>query len=378
MLCFYRILEKKLIFVKTPFVKKINRTDRQKVKDFFSSSSTPISFQKLSHLLGYEPYRFSALLKKDIPIDFRLLLAIYTVSGISPKQMGIENISFDLSHNPRILEVDEEPPIFHSYTNRVDDRENYPKVYLDSLRSNLKKSNRSIYVYDYFMNNPYHFSDRDRNRYFNGYRKYFEEIESLAEKKEYRYTRLIALPPHIDVLMPHSDLSKCPYDVKAMFLFFVETYEHLIRSFEKFGDRFKLYITDKRSRAYSVMIIDDTYLVSEYFRGKIGGKNHDKFINVPDLYFLEKAVNNNVTSRLLQTYKGEFKSVSRQEVSPLRLKTITEMAIKALDDILDKVSKSEIDDYEKLNLRESLVFKKNKMLEKLKAIVELTRKLHAN
>ena len=129
--------------------------------------------------------------------------------SISIEQIEGNRIDIDTSANPNFLGIGEERPIFNSYSNwsnlKNELSTDYTHEYLQSLINKLSSANKSILVYDYFMNNPRKVNLDDRKKFFNGYDDYFVALENLSNRKDFNYTRILSLPLHSDKILDKVD-----------------------------------------------------------------------------------------------------------------------------------------------------------------------------
>lgn len=350
---------------------------KEAIKNYFSSENSPVSLSELAKLLGYTPSKFNEWLKKSADkIDVKYLLAIYCTTGCHPRlynitsDMLMKNQSLEVFDNLdyRLKELLQEQSFFINFSQYRNAPESYSELYFSELKNRIRNAKHSLYVYDYFVNNQMLFSEHDKDKYFKGYEKYFSQIVDKAKDK-LSYERIIGIPVNINDLMDFEDLGITnPYE-KCSLLFSDEFFNHLTESYQNFGDKFTLSIALIPSRMFSVMIVDKTYLASEYYRVK-EGKNQ-KIIMVPDIIFIDVAKKESNHEILLKTYLDEFRKLKKKEVSPKRLYGWTLQILGALQSGIEKY-KDVFDDngIEKSELYTNL---HNKFTERKKTLRRLIR-----
>jgi len=353
---------------------------KEAIKEYFSSIDSPVTLSELAKLLGYTPSKFNEWLKKPSEkIDLKYLLSIYCVTGVHPSAYGITNDLlmgnqrldvFD-SLDTRFKKLAEGQSFFISF-NQFKEKsapENYSERYFSELKSRIKETKHSIYVYDYFVNNQLLFSDRDKEKYFKGYEKYFNQItERAKEEPQLKYNRLIGVPLNINDLMDFEDIGIEKAFKKCFLLFSEEFFDHLIDSFQSFGERFSLYMSEFPSRLFSVMILDKSYLASEYYR--IKEAKNQKFIMVPDIIFIDFARPNSDHGILLQTYLSEFSNIKKTKISPRRIYGWVSQILPHIENGKAKYKESLIDaNIEKYELYEKLQIKLLERKRKLQKLI---------
>ena len=312
-------------------------SEREKILSFFITDKAQIPIKTLAEALGYEVFRFNAYLRKGGDADLKLLYGIYAISGVAPATMGIDRI-LDVSNNPNILNPGEEPPTYLSFSQWKKDRiaTEFSVYYFESIISKLKEAKNEVIVYDYFLNNPFDLTERDITRYFDGYENYYKTVEALHKNKNFIYTRIIALPLHLQSILTHLNLDPKDYLIASIFLLFKESFDHIIRSYQLFGDRFKLYITDRPSRSYSIMIQDEEYVYSEYYRIKQSRK-----ILVPDILYIDKAIKGNSYEGKLKLYKEEFLSLNKDRISETQFRLMHEKGLEIVESGIRDLGKAD-------------------------------------
>lgn len=293
--------------------------NRHLIRDFFSDSNkSSVDIPTLARLLGMKTFRFREWFDKSDRVDTKLLLAIYATTGVTPEEMGIEgDFKIDISHNPRMLDADQTTPkllSFYHHHSEGGKKSNYSQLYYEELKEVIDSASKMIKIYDYAVNYPPLVTDYDRRKYFDGVDKYFKALEmAVAENQSLQLQRIFALPLHWKTILPASAIHNLPVLCRTLCMLSDQKFAHLLRCYKSCGDRFTFAITDKPSRAYSVMLIDKSYVIQEYYRIKYDGR-----FAIPDLLFIDECRGENEYIRLHTMFTNEMAKVGNNKTVSYR------------------------------------------------------------
>jgi len=299
-----------------------------------------------------ENKKFNEWIAKGGKIDLKVLLAIFAITGVKASTIGItdemlmgrQTLDVFNELDERLGLIQEEQSEFISYGQfrRTDRYPSFSEYYFEKLKLKIEVSSDRIFVYDYLVNSWQLLSDKDKLNYYKGYDKYFETIITKGKEKDKNifYRRIVALPIGLDGLYDFEEIDLTDDLHKGVFLFSNEFFSHLLKSFEHFGDRFMLTISNSPSRLFSVMILDKKYIASEYYRIKRKGDNG--YIMIPNMMFIDTVQNENQFTVLMNTYENEFLGISQERIRLRELLGIINTIIHKITSYLNSLTSQDV------------------------------------
>jgi len=238
--------------------------------------------------------------------------------------------------------------------NKKDDYR-FNKIFADQYFEKLKKytsiATESVMVLDYLSHNKHNKIKLNKGKKVihlsEEYDDYYYLLEQVVKDQDIIYTRILQLP--ID---PQKSTFKDNYEklnTKVLDLIFPQTFQHIKRM--RSYPNFKLYIINPPIRLYSIMNIDNKYLLSEYDRYNKEGEAQ------PDILFIDKIGKegqNEKIKRLISTYETQIHSVLEKK--------------KPID--IDKLVKQADKEYTKLKKTDKLSDKKKSRMDRLENLLK--------
>ena len=274
--------------------------DRQKIRRYLENNNL---LKKYAKFLDKELFRLNAFLNGDAKLHNKDLAAFYAFTGVHPKTIGI-NRDMDFFSSNGFNNFD-----FLSFSDWVNNHkkaEDFIHEYFQSIINKVEETQEKIFIFDYMIDNTEIFPGAPKKQFFKGYQSYYNAIENQVQRKGVAYERVLGLPNHSNSLdskldLDDSDDEQIKSIKKAIALTFNKTFEHLCKLFK--SNHINLYILPTSPRNHSIMIIDQNYILTEYFRVRRNGKS------VPDLLFINHVDVNqsNHAERLRSVYSHEFK-----------------------------------------------------------------------
>ena len=183
------------------------------------------------------------------------------------------------------------------------------KNYFDTLINHIKQAQESYTVVDYFHKHKGIDLKYNKRKYKHRDKEYYGIIEDKLASGNLQYSRISQLPYRYDkvVIDEKDERGKVSFEnsvYEFVKLLFSGTFKHICRCFQKYPDKFNLYLLHKPLRLFNLYIIDDKFVISEYDRYNYGG------LPVPDMLFVngtEQASNNDRVKRLISHHKNNLK-----------------------------------------------------------------------
>jgi len=182
------------------------------------------------------------------------------------------------------------------------DEEEFINRYISGVRKFILQGRRSITVYEYLGKGRQFNYGAALSYYEEAHKDVFDLIEKqIKDNPDLKYTRFLALP-FSDIQQSEFQEHKESFTIQAVTECSLEVYKHLCRCFKNLENQVDLYIVWRPTRLYHYGIIDDIWVVSEYYRYR----RHGDF--VPDLLFVQEAIDekDNPLCDLLRTYHDEI------------------------------------------------------------------------
>ncbi len=201
---------------------------------------------------------------------------------------------------------------------RADDKiynETFLGKYFSKLQEYAGRSRKDLLILDYLAHHR-GFNAIESKELTRSYAQYFRLIEKQVMKKNLSYTRIMQLP-----LGEPGDLPRQELVNKCVELMFLETLEHVKRLLES-DCNFRLYILGAPLRPYSYVIVDSTYLLSEYDRYNKAG------LSLPDHIIVNKADSGNFehdrsVRHLIDHHMSQIDAIlARKDLEPITLEEL--------------------------------------------------------
>lgn len=202
--------------------------------------------------------------------------------------------------------------------------------YFKTINKYTSKSKESILVMDYLAHNKHNKIKINKGKEIlpvgEEYEKYYLSLEKLVRNNNINYTRILQLPFPSKKQDFSNDQAKLM--TNALDLIFPQTFQHIKRLSDY--PNFSLFILNPPIRLYSIMLIDNQYILSEYDRYDKQGEAR------PDILFVDMIGKNKQNGKikiLIDTYIEQInKVISKKEAINI------EDFVKRVDDEYDKLT----------------------------------------
>lgn len=218
----------------------------------------------------------------------------------------------------------------------------FVKKYVSSMERYIKSTQNRIWVYDYLGigQGKVNTSKTSISHYNKAHAEIFGLIEEqMANQQEMNYLRILVLP--ISEQEGRSDNRTTEEKTRdAILACSLETYTHICRCLANYPQRTKFYVTWHPTRMYHYGLIDENYIVSEYYRYTSGGEF------IPNLLFVENATHEHgeKSKELLGIYEAELTDLkgSTDRTIEINKKLVLKATNRALLQIKGNLSNLEI------------------------------------
>jgi len=189
----------------------------------------------------------------------------------------------------------------------ISEKIEFIRSYTDLVKNYVCRSKKSICVYEYLGKGNIKIPGNYLKTYGKAHTKIFRHIEDrIKENKHIKYARLLALPisdcneqwneKSFEKIAPHI-LKQCS----------VPVFEHICICLKKFSsEQVKFYIVNKPTRPYHYGIIDDKFILTEYYKYSKDGHFF------PDLLFIEEVYGDSTSSALKTHYQDEISNLMQE------------------------------------------------------------------
>jgi len=205
-------------------------------------------------------------------------------------------------YSPKLSSLKEFVPLNYAGKTKRDEQE-FIKRYIGGVEKYIKSATLNLTIYEYLGKGRMFGVGSALTYYEEVHKEVFRQIEKqLTDNPKMEYTRFLALPFSATVLK-EATANKEKYTIDAFQACSIEVFKHICRSYKLDNqNRVNFYIVWRPTRLYHYGIIDDTYIVSEYYRYRRRGDF------VPDLLFVQDVSNEeyNPLGDLWRTYKDEI------------------------------------------------------------------------
>ena len=204
-------------------------------------------------------------------------------------------------HSPKFSYLEDFIPLNYAGKTKRDELD-FINRYVKGLEKYLREGRINFTIYEY-LGKGRQFSKGSALTYYEEAHKHIFRIleEQLTNHSTMTYVRFLALPFSASNL-DQAKVNKKKYAYTALQECSVEAFKHFCRCFKNFDTQIKFYIVWRPTRLYHYAIIDDTYIISEYYRYRRDGDF------VPDLLFIVNVTDekDNQLVDLLKIYKDEI------------------------------------------------------------------------
>ncbi|MEM6966784.1 MAG: hypothetical protein AAF573_18615 [Bacteroidota bacterium] len=250
-----------------------------------------------AELLGMNKKDLIEFLKYPSRLKKKDFAALYGLLGVLPTDLGIDDVHLDISKN-KSLEPQNKFFCFSIWKRDNLAEEEFIEKYFDAIITTLKKAEKKILINDFLINTSNMLSGKLKKKFFKGYENYYRALE--AQTKNLKYQRVISLPIELSKTTLGTENNRIKLLEKLISILFKSTFKHIITSFE--NAQFELYALPIPKRNFSFLLIDDQYVLSEYYRIRREG------LAVPDMLFIEKVdkERKNIPEKLHYVYNREL------------------------------------------------------------------------
>lgn len=289
----------------------------------------------LTHSAAYKIPKREKLSHSQILLSCFLLKISPKIFGLPENLMVLEGTPISKNMLPKLQFISAKHHHGKSDTEFIEEN------YFGAIKRCMpKETTKYVKVFDCFATNK---KNSPNEVYHEAHKNYFKHIETiLAEKKDFKYQRIMAMP----INLPEKDLEKDLAQLIVLYAF-PETLYHAYFVLTKYKEKCKIVVTRFPSRSYSYMVIDGGYnqhFIAEHdflfaSGNSIMSKSDTVFIDTTDV----NSVNDPIKD-VIKTYEKEFDDQTTKcvgsaciELTALQIKIAIETLIKQLENEKQKL-----------------------------------------
>ena len=305
---------------------KMNKDDRDKlikeIVEYFTYPKTSDLKTSLSNNKQFDSEKWET---QGIYRDFRTFMRMLYLGFNIPFKgyLTHEDIFTERSPNLGHLQKFEH---LDTPSDPSDERiEKFVDQYDKALKSYICSASKRIWVYEILSKGRKSQPGEGIRHYSEAHEKIFARIEDQIRKHEkFDYVRLLVLPHEYN----DDSISNEDKIIAAITECSLAVFKHICRCIKDYPKQANFHAVWRTSYMHHFGILDDHYIVSEYYRYNADGDF------VPDLLFVESVFNNEAKEmkKLLNIYEIEirkrFRDRSSRKITFDLLKTFLQLAIK--------------------------------------------------